>query len=403
MPSLRSRLVVTGEGLRPVTVRWEDGYIVDLGDGPAEHDFGDLAVLPGLVDTHVHVNEPGRTEWEGFATATRAALAGGTTTIVDMPLNSIPPTTSLDALQAKRRSADGKIVVDIAFWGGIVPGSLDAVPDLVDAGVCGFKVFLTDSGVPEFPPVAIDVLSELTLDVPLLVHAEADDVLGIPGPTYPEYLASRPAIAEAEAIRRLGAVDAPVHILHVSSADAVEAISAGQGISGETCPHYLTFTDEDVTSTLFKCAPPIREAQHREALWEGLRSRVLTMVVSDHSPSPSDLKAGDFANAWGGIASLELRLPATWTGARKRGFGLEDLARWLSLAPATLAGLDGSKGSIEVGKDADFVIFDVEGETVVDPSRLLQRHPSTPYQGMRLEGRVVDTIKGAPARMLTRP
>ena len=402
MPSLRSRSVVTGEGLRPATVRWEDGHIVEIGDGPADHDFGDLAVLPGLVDSHVHVNEPGRTEWEGFATATRAALAGGTTTIVDMPLNSIPPTTNIDALEAKKRSADGKIVVDVAFWGGIVPGSVDLVPDLVDAGVCGFKVFLTDSGVSEFPPVAIDDLGGLTLDVPLLVHAEADDFLGTPGPTYPEYLASRPAMAEAEAIRRLGAVDAAVHILHVSSAEGVEAILAGHGISGETCPHYLTFTVEDVTSTLFKCAPPIREAEHREALWEGLRNGVLTMVVSDHSPSPPELKAGDFATAWGGIASLELRLPATWTGARERGFGLEDLARWLSLAPAALAGLDESKGSIEVGKDADFTIFDPEGETTVDPSRLLQRHPSTPYEGMRLGGQVVDTIKGAPARMLGR-
>jgi allantoinase len=402
MPSLRSRFVVTGEGLRPATVRWEDGQVVEIGDGSADHDFGDLAVLPGLVDSHVHVNEPGRTRWEGFATATRAALAGGTTTIVDMPLNSIPPTISPAALEAKRRSAEGKIVIDVAFWGGIVPGSAGDVPGLVDAGVCGFKVFLTDSGVAEFPPVAADDLSDLTLDVPLLVHAEADDLLGAPGPTYAEYLASRPALAEAEAIRRLAVVDGPIHILHVSSADGVEAIAAAQEISGETCPHYLTFTDADVTGTLFKCAPPIREAEHREALWEGLRSGALAMVVSDHSPSPPELKAGDFASAWGGIASLELRLPAIWTGAGERGFDLEDLARWLSLAPAALAGLDRSKGSIEVGKDADFVVFDTDGETVVDSSRLLQRHPATPYEGMRLRGRVVDTIKAAPARMLTR-
>lgn len=400
--SLRSNRVVLGDEVRSATVTWDDGVIVDIGDGTADHDYGDLLVLPGLVDSHVHVNEPGRTDWEGFATATRAARAGGTTTIVDMPLNSIPPTVSVDALDVKRRAARGQIVVDVAFWGGIVPGSSDEVPDLIEAGVCGFKAFLTDSGVPEFPPVDVPALSGLALDVPLLVHAESDEQLSAPGPTYGEYLASRPAIAESVAIAKLSGLDAPVHILHVSSGDAVDAIAHHSGMTGETCPHYLTFTDEDVTGPEFKCAPPIREASHREALWEGLETGVLSMIVSDHSPSPPDMKRGDFATAWGGISSLQLRLPAVWTGASERGIGFESLSRWLAAAPAELAGLDGRKGSIEVGKDADFVVFDPDGETLVRAVDLEHRQPMTPYEGMRLRGSVADTLVGSPARMLVR-
>lgn len=375
--------------------------VTGIGDGVADHDFGDLVILPGLVDSHVHVNEPGRTEWEGFATATRAARAGGTTTIVDMPLNSIPPTTSVAALEIKKAAARGQISVDVGFWGGIVPGSLDEVPGLIGAGVCGFKVFTTDSGVPEYPPVDLDELHDVSLEVPLLVHAESDALLGDPGPGYTDYLASRPPEAEADAIRRVADLDAPIHILHVSSADGVDAISAS-GVSGETCPHYLTFTDADVTGTEFKCAPPIREATHREALWEALASDVLTMVVSDHSPSPAELKQGDFASAWGGISSVQLRLPVVWAGAVERGFGLEQIAAWLARAPAKLAGLDDRKGSIEVGKDADFCVFDPDGETVVHGAGLEHRHALTPYDGMRLRGRVVDTVLGSPARMLSR-
>jgi allantoinase len=401
MQSLRSdRVLVSGE-VRPATVTWEKGVVVDVGDGPADSDYGDLVVLPGLVDSHVHVNEPGRTEWEGFETATRAARAGGTTTIVDMPLNSVPPTTTVTGLETKQSAAEGKLSVDVAFWGGIVPGSLADTADLVERGVCGFKVFLTGSGVPEFPPMEVEDLEGLDVEVPLLVHAEADDHLGEPGPTYPEYLASRPPRAEAVAIERVAGLDSAVHILHVSSGDGVEAI-ASAGVTGETCPHYLTFTTEDVTGVEFKCAPPIREAVHREALWDGLGSGVLSMVVSDHSPSPPEMKAGDFATAWGGISSLQLRLPLTWTGAAARGFGYEDLGRWLALAPAQLAGLDDRKGSIEVGKDADFVVFDPDGETLVRGRDLFHRHPLTPYEGMRLKGRVVDTILGSPARMLAR-
>jgi allantoinase len=394
-------VVLDGE-TRPATIHFDGGVIVAVDDDIADRDYGDGVVLPGLVDSHVHVNEPGRSDWEGFTTATRAALAGGTTTIVDMPLNSIPPTTTLDGLEEKRRAADGKLSCDVAFWGGVVPGSLHEVPGLVAAGVCGFKVFLTDSGVPEFPPMDVNDLKGVDLPVPLLFHAESDEHLGAPGPSYAEYLASRPPAAEVAAIEPLGLLESPVHVLHVSSADAVAAIAAQPGTTGETCPHYLTFTDEDVTGTLFKCAPPIRGREHREALWDGLRSGALSMVVSDHSPSPPNLKEGDFATAWGGISSLQIRLPATWTGASTRGFGLTDLAGWLALAPARLAGLDDRKGSIEIGRDADFVVFDPDGETVVRGAELLHRHPITAYEGLRLRGRVVDTLMGAPGRMLTR-
>ena len=402
MPSLRSTRVVLDGETRPATVHFDGGCIVALDDATADWDYGDHVVLPGLVDSHVHVNEPGRTDWEGFATATRAALAGGTTTIVDMPLNSVPPTTTVHGLEEKRRAGDGKLSCDVAFWGGIVPGSMTEVPGLVAAGVCGFKVFLTDSGVPEFPPVDVGDLMGADIRVPLLFHAEADEHLGTPGPSYAEYLASRPPVAEVAAIESLVELDSPMHVLHVSSADAVAAIAAQPGISAETCPHYLTFTDEDVTGTSFKCAPPIRGMDHREALWEGLREGTLTLVVSDHSPSPPNLKDGDFATAWGGISSLQVRLPATWTGASTRGFGLGDLAGWLALAPARLAGLADRKGSIEIGKDADFVVFDPDGETVVRGAELLHRHPITAYEGMRLRGSVVDTLMGAPGRMLTR-
>lgn len=401
MPSFRSTHVVLEDGVRPATVRYEGGVFVSIGEGPADDDFGDLIVLPGLVDSHVHVNEPGRTSWEGFATATRAARAGGTTTIVDMPLNCVPPTTTVASLEEKKASADGQIVVDVAFWGGIVPGSQASIDGLVTEGVCGFKVFLVDSGVPEYPPVTVEALRGLRLEVPLLVHAESERHLGEPGPSYTEYLASRPPVAESEAIRDVAGVDSRIHILHVSSAPGVEAI-ANSAVSGETCPHYLLFTDEDVTGTEFKCAPPIREREHREALWEGLSSGVLAMVVSDHSPSPPEMKHGDFATAWGGIASLQLRLPAVWTGACQRGVAIASIARWLALAPAELAGLDDRKGSITVGKDADFVVFDPDGRTYVRGIDLRHRHPTTPYEGMTLRGRVTATSLGSPARMLTR-
>lgn len=386
------------DGVRPATITYEDGVIVHIGEGLADEDFGDLVILPGLVDSHVHVNEPGRTEWEGFDSATRAALDGGTTTIVDMPLNSIPPTTTVQGLGVKRAAASGQIHTDVAFWGGVVPGSESQISELESEGVCGFKVFMTDSGVPEFPPVADPSSIELT--TPLLVHAEDDRRLTEPRDgSYHAYLESRPPEAEAAAIERLAGLNA--HVLHVSSAEGVDMLSRAS-VSGETCPHYLTFVSEDVSGTEFKCAPPIRAAEHREALWDGLASGVLSMVVSDHSPSPPDMKTGDFSVAWGGISSVQLRLLATWTGASEREIGWTQLRDWLALNPARLAGLDDRKGSIEVGKDADLVIFDPDSQTLVRGVDLFHRHPITAYDGMRLRGSVIDTRLGSPARMLRR-
>ena len=410
MPSLRaSRVVVDGEA-RLATIHHSGGVIVEIGDGPADDDFGDLVVMPGLVDTHVHVNEPGRAHWEGFATATRSAAAGGATTIVDMPLNSVPPTVDPDALQAKRASAHGRLSVDTAFWGGLIPGSESHLESLVAEGVCGFKSFLVDSGVPEFPPlpfydlgVALEEMGRL--GVPSLIHAEHPDLLepweGDPR-SYQGYLATRPPGAETEAVVQLAGlaekIGCRVHVLHVSAGETASAIgSASSSLTGETCPHYLVFSAEEIPdgATVFKCAPPIRGAAHREALWESLINGTLGMVVSDHSPAPPEVKtaaSGDFAAAWGGIASLQLRLQATWTGAAERGVGLGQLTGWLSTAPAALAGLDGTKGSIAPGRDADFVVWDPAGVTEVRGQGLEHRHPITPYEGMQLRGRVEKTI-----------
>lgn len=414
MTTLRSKRVVLPGGERPATLRLEDGVIVEVGSGTADLDFGDHAILPGLVDSHVHVNEPGRTEWEGYASATAAAVAGGTTTIVDMPLNSIPPTVDVAALQAKRAATEGKLAADVAFWGGVVPGSLHHAADLVEEGVCGFKVFMAESGVLEFPPIPAGELGTVTaelarLEVPLLVHAEDPSELREPEGDhrrYATYLASRPGAAEAAAIREVArsvsAAGGRAHVLHVSGADAVEALGDGPvdgSVTSETCPHYLTFIAEEIPdgATAFKCAPPIRNRDDREALWESLREGTVGMVVSDHSPAPPALKdvaGGDFVAAWGGIASLELRLQATWTGAHRRGFGLPDVVSWLSSAPAELAGLSQTKGTIRVGADADLIVFDPDGATQVEGSRLRQRHPYTPYDGMRLRGRLTATFLG---------
>ncbi len=398
--------MIDGE-LRPSAIRYEDGVIVEIADGPADRDFGDLIVLPGLVDTHVHVNEPGRSDWEGFATATMAAAAGGATTIVDMPLNSIPPTTSVEALARKRTAAEGKLSVDVAFWGGVVPGSIPDILPLAGEGVCGFKMFMADSGVGEFPPMPRDGLSAALARIheagrPALIHAESPDLLRpIEDPrAYLDYLRSRPVEAEVDAVTMLSDLAAEaggdIHILHVSSGEAAAVIGASP-MTGETCPHYLTFAAEDIPrgATRFKCAPPIREREHREARWEALGSEALSMVVSDHSPAPASLKAvgsGDFSEAWGGISSLQVRLPVIWSGALTRGFGPVSVADWLSRAPSRLAGLDDRKGSIEVGKDADLVVFNPDGKSVVRGRDLYHLHPITPYEGMELRGSVVETI-----------
>ena len=419
MLTVRSSRVVLPDGERAASIHIEAGVItsVDVSDvaGRADViDVGDLVISPGIVDTHVHINEPGRTEWEGFDTATRAAAAGGVTTLVDMPLNSIPATTTVKALEAKRAAARGKCCVDVGFWGGVVPGNDRELDALVDAGVRGFKCFLVPSGVDEFPAVgehdlrrAMPILARR--DVPLLVHAELPEFLREPThstyQTYSTYLATRPAAAEVEAIRlivRLASeFGARAHIVHVAAAEAVQEIELakadGVSITAETCPHYLTFAAEGILdgATEFKCAPPIREASHRTALWDGLQRGVLDMIATDHSPAPPAMKCrGDFMRAWGGIASLEISLAAVWTNvAHDAGDGQRlRLAKWMSEFPAALAGLADRKGRIAAGFDADLVVWDPDAEFTVDAAALQQRHKVTPYAGRRLRGRVMSTF-----------
>jgi allantoinase len=400
-----------------------NGRIAAIADAEAALDTAvevrladDEVLLPGLVDTHVHVNEPGRTSWEGFATATAAAAAAGVTTIVDMPLNSIPPTCDLPALAAKRARAAGNCAVDVAFWGGAVPGNLAELRPLHQAGVVGFKCFLLPSGVDEFPPLdpagLLAAMREIASFGGLLIaHAEdAESVRDAPSSrAYRSFLASRPAEAETRAIELL--LDAArrtgcrTHVVHLSSAAALpplaEARAAGLPISVETCPHYLTFTAEEIPdgATEFKCCPPIRDRANRELLWQGVRTGLIDCVVSDHSPCLPELKrfeAGDFGAAWGGVASLQLGLPAVWTEARARDIPLAQVVGWLAERPAALAGLPG-KGRLVVGADADLAAFAPDEWFVVDPARLKHRHPVTPYAGRRLSGVVRRTwLRGQP-------
>ncbi|HXZ73953.1 MAG TPA: allantoinase AllB [Streptosporangiaceae bacterium] len=411
--AIHARRAVTPDGIRPATVVVRDGRIAALaafGDAPdaarVEELPGQEILLPGLVDTHVHVDEPGRTEWEGFASATRAAAEGGVTTLIDMPLNCLPPTTTTSALRRKRPAADGRWV-DVGFWGGAVPGNVGELPGLHRAGVFGFKAFLVDSGVPEFGclgPGDLDAaLAEIArLDALLIVHAEdAAVIAAAPSPagrSYARFLASRPPAAEDTAITSLlaaaGQHRARVHVLHLASASALPAIAAaradGVRVSVETCPHYLTFCAEEIPdgATEYKCCPPIRGPAHRDGLWAGLADGLIDAVVSDHSPCPPSLKqraSGDFAAAWGGISSLQLGLPVVWTQARRRGHSLADVARWMATGPATLAGVPG-KGVIAPGYDADLVAFDDAARFTVDPARLRHRHAVTPYAGRTLTG-----------------
>jgi allantoinase len=411
--AVRARRAVTGDSPVPALVVISDGKI--SGVLPYDADPGvpviDLAedevLLPGLVDTHVHVNEPGRTDWEGFATATLAAAAGGVTTVIDMPLNSLPPVTDATALALKRAAALGQCQVDVGFWGGAVPGNAADIRGMHDAGALGFKCFLVDSGVPEFPPLdaaGLDSAARHVADIGslLLVHAEDPACIAAArnggGPDYATFLRSRPPAAETGAIaavvdvaRRTGV---RAHILHVSAAESLPLLAAARGeglaITAETCPHYLALAAEDVPAgaTEFKCCPPIRDRANRELLWEGLRAGVLDCVVSDHSPCPPELKrtgAGDFGAAWGGIASVQLALPVVWTYGRVRGCSLGDVARWMAAGPAKTAGL-AAKGAIAVGRDADLVAFAPDAEFVVTAEMLRHRHKLTPYLGQRLTG-----------------
>jgi allantoinase len=412
---------VTGDGVRPAALHIANGSIArvsewhDVDGSAALTDFGELLVMPGLVDTHVHVNEPGRTEWEGFDSATRAAAAGGVTTILDMPLNSIPATTTRAALGAKRAAAHGRTHVDVQFIGGVVPGNAGELAGLAAGGVRAFKCFLAPSGVDEFPAVSERDLREAfpvlaTLGRPLMVHCEDPSLLrGAPvggSREYAAYLASRPVAAEQSAIQLLVRLmdewPARVHVVHLSSAQSLpivrEARARGLPLTVETCPHYLTFAAEQIPdgATEFKCAPPIREAAERDALWAALIAGEIDLVASDHSPCSPAMKEtdGDFFAAWGGIASLELALAAVWTGARARGEAPERLAAWMSAGPARLAGLEARKGALAEGLDADVVVWDPESSFVVDAARLQQRHPVTPYAGRQLFGVVRATYVG---------
>jgi len=428
---IRGRRVVisdqSGHRIAPAAVHISGGRIREVlpfDNSTARADVvtakDESVVMPGLVDSHVHVNEPGRTDWEGFQSATRAAAAGGVTTLIDMPLNSIPPTTTVSGFEEKLAAAADKCHVDVGFWGGVVPGNTDELRKLHEAGVVGFKCFLIHSGVNEFPNVKeADLraaMPELTrLGSLLIVHAE------LPGPIdsacaqqrteapvsshYQTFLDSRPRTSENEAVAlviRLGReFGTRVHIVHHSSADALpmlrHAKSTGLPITVETCPHYLYFAAEEIPdgATEYKCCPPIREAENREQLWQALADQTIDMIVSDHSPCPPAMKVrdtGDFLAAWGGISSLQLRLAVIWTAAKQRGFDITDLAEWLCTAPAKLVGLAKTKGRIAPGCDADVVIWNTEKEWIVTPDLIQHRHKLTPYNGQSLRGVVEKTF-----------
>jgi allantoinase len=415
---LRSQRVVKPDGVGPATVWMQGALIESVQDeggpdrGDPVIDVGDRVIAPGLVDCHVHINEPGRTEWEGFATATRAAAAGGVTTLVDMPLNCLPVTTTLAALDAKLAAAAGQLFVDVGFWGGVVPGNAGDLPGLAAGGVLGCKAFLVHSGIDEFPNataadlrVAMPILRDLGL--PLLAHAELD--LGADGAegdprTYGGYLASRPRSWEDAAIELLVGLcretGCAVHVVHLSSATSLDTIrqakAEGLPFTVETCPHYLCIDAEAIAAgaTHFKCAPPIRERENRELLWQALLGGVIDFVITDHSPCVPQLKLpalGDFMQAWGGISSLQLGLPALWSEARRRGADLRALTRWMSAGPAKFAGLGRRKGQLVPGADADLVVWQPDAQFTVHEDDLFFRHKISPYLGRRLDGQVAQT------------
>jgi allantoinase len=415
---IASRRVLTVEGVGPAAVLIEDGAIADvvalkqLPEGAPVEDVGDLVVMPGLVDSHVHVNEPGRTEWEGFETATRSAAAGGISTLADMPLNCLPVTTTLEAFKTKLNAIDGRLWIDCAFYGGVVPGNAASLEPMIDAGIVAFKCFLVHSGIDDFPNVSESDLKQAMpilarRGVPLLVHAELQNGAESSGDPrqYATYLASRPRRWENNAIAMMIALcrehSCAVHIVHLSSSDALGSISdakkSGLPFTVETCPHYLSLDAEHVPDgdTRFKCAPPIREKENRDRLWKGLHEGTIDFVVSDHSPCIPELKLlgeGDFMRAWGGISSLQFGLPVIWTEARARGHSLPELVAWMSTRTSKFLGLNGKKGMIAPGYDADLVVFDPEAELTVTSSIVHHRNKLTPYEGKTLHGIVRKTI-----------
>jgi allantoinase len=420
---LRAEQVLLDGELRPAAVGVDDGWIRYIGpidaDCTAVHDIrlpSDAVLLPGFIDTHVHINEPG-TDWEGFATATAAAAAGGITTLVDMPLDCDPVTTTAAALHAKQAVADGNCRVDVGYWGGVVPGNLDQLSELAQAGVRGFKCFLADSGNPNFPHLTPDQFRHAMAEIAdlgsvLLVHAESHAVIESSprphGTDYRSFLASRPDAAEMDAVALV--IDAArdtgarAHVVHVSSAWVLPMLATAKeeriDISAETCPHYLTFGAEwiPVGGTEFAACPPIRGSANRELLWSALGQGTLDLVVSDHSPcAPRYKGGGDFGRAFGGVSSLQLGPRAAWTQASQRGFGLAELSSWMSERPAALAGY-GDRGRIALGLRADLCAFEPDTEESVSAATLRHRHPVSPYDGLSLRGRVLQTwVCGVPA------
>ncbi|MCW2787482.1 MAG: allantoicase [Marmoricola sp.] len=417
--AIQARRVLIDGSFVPATVRISGDVIAGIdaydaaGDGFVLQVPDSAYVVPGIVDTHVHINEPGRTTWEGFHSATEAAALGGATTLIDMPLNSIPPTTNLAHLELKRRAAQGQLMVDTGFWGGAIPGNVDDLEPLWEAGVFGFKCFLADSGVEEFPPLDPEqfllALREVArFDGLMIVHTEDARVLAAapatPSRSYRDFVLSRPDEAEIAAITQVldGAREtgARVHILHLSSAKALETISdaraEGLRVTVETCPHYLSFSAETIPdgSPQFKCCPPIRDGGNREALWQGLRDGIIDCIVSDHSPATAEEKLrgdGDLQQAWGGVSGLQVGFSVLAQEARRRGIALSDLSRWMSRNTADLVGLD-RKGRIEVGADADFAVYDTNAEFRIEATRLAHRNPISAYDGLRYGGRVTRSV-----------
>jgi len=428
--AISGKQVLVGGELQPATITIRDGRIDDIAPyDPGVEGFvlkvpDSAYVLPGVVDTHVHVNEPGRTEWEGFVSATEAAALGGATTIIDMPLNSIPSTTTVDALRVKRDAAAGELMVDAGFWGGAVPDNLGALEPLWEAGVFGFKCFLAPSGVDEFPPLDPvqfkSALAEIAaFDGLMIVHAEDAAVLDSaphrPSRSYADFVLSRPDEAETAAIQRVidGARETGcrVHVLHLSSARALDVLAGAQDeglpVTVETCPHYLCFSSEQIpdASPQFKCCPPIRDQGNREELWQGLRAGIIHAVVSDHSPATAEMKLagdGDLQQAWGGVSGLQVGFSAVAQEARRRGIGLEQVSRWMSRNTADLVGL-GRKGRIEVGADADFAVYDTNVEFRIEATRLAHRNPISAYDGLRYGGRVTRSVVRGNAIDVDRP